>query len=140
MALDDLGLAAALQSLVDGFQATSGVSCDLSLADPLDLPAGHATAVFRIVQEALTNVRKHAKASAVTVSVGGGGERVEGVVGDGGVGFGDGGQRQTPSFGHLGIRERAYLLGGQARITSSAGRGTEIAISLPVAPLPRATA
>jgi PAS domain S-box-containing protein len=139
LALDDLGLAAALQSLVHGFQGTSGVSCVLSLADPLDLPSGHATAVFRIVQEALTNVRKHAKASTVTVSVAVDGDCVEVVVRDDGVGFADDAPRKPRSFGHLGIRERAYLLGGDARITSAAGQGTQVAISLPVEPVPRAS-
>jgi signal transduction histidine kinase len=131
MALDDLGLAAALQSLVTGFENSTGVQCRLSLSERLDLPSAHASAVFRIVQEALTNIRKHARASTVDVSVVVAGDTVHLSVGDDGVGFAQDGPRNPRSYGHLGVHERAYLLGGEAQITSSPGSGTRIQVSLP---------
>jgi len=132
LTLDDLGLAPAIESLVQDFQRRSGVRCELVIADPdLELPGAHATAVFRIVQESLTNVGKHAKASNVEVVIGEDPEGIIVAVRDDGVGFAIDGPRKPQSYGLLGVRERAYLLGGQTRIVSAPGKGTEIEVRLP---------
>jgi PAS domain S-box-containing protein len=131
--LDDLGLAAALGSLVKDFRRQNDLRCELVLpAEELDLPAAHASALFRIIQESLTNVRKHAKASRVDVTVALDDNGVDVEVSDNGVGFVTDAPRKAESFGLLGVRERAYLLGGQVRVSSAPGRGTQVAVHLPV--------
>jgi len=132
LALDDLGLIPAIESLVHDFERRTGLHCELALADPeLELPATHATAVFRIVQESLTNVVKHAKAHAVEVVVGAEPDAITVTVRDDGVGFATSDPRKPQSYGLLGVRERAYLLGGETRIVSAPGAGTEIEVRLP---------
>jgi PAS domain S-box-containing protein len=130
--LDDLGLRAAVEALVEGFRRGSTKRYVLSL-DKLtrDLPPSHATAVFRIIQESLTNVSKHAKASNVEVAVSTDDDGVTVVVRDDGVGFAMDAPRNPQSYGLLGVRERAYLLGGEARVTSAPDRGTSVEVRLP---------
>jgi signal transduction histidine kinase len=132
LALDDLGLIPAIEALVHDFERRTGVQCELALGDPdLALPGPHATAVFRIVQESLTNVVKHAKASAVEVIISTESDAITVTVRDDGVGFSTSKPRKPQSYGLLGVRERAYLLGGQTRIVSAPGSGTEIEVRLP---------
>jgi PAS domain S-box-containing protein len=130
--LDDLGLVPAVEWLVESFTQRSGVVCELAVShENLDLPAAHATAVFRTVQEALTNVAKHARASRVDVAIWQADGRVSLSVHDDGVGFSTEDSRKPNSFGLLGLRERAALLGGEARISSAQGKGTHIELRLP---------
>jgi PAS domain S-box-containing protein len=133
--LDDLGLRAALEALVESFRRGSTKRYVLSLDEfKRDLPPSHATAIFRIVQESLTNVRKHAKASKVEVTVSTDDDGATVVVRDDGVGFPTDAPRNPRSYGILGVRERAYLLGGEAHVTSAPGRGTSIEVRLPRMP------
>jgi PAS domain S-box-containing protein len=133
LALDDLGLVAAVESIVQDFQRRSGIACELAIADEdLDLPGAHATAVFRIVQESLTNVAKHARATRVEVVIAREDGAISVSVRDDGVGFDPTASRKPRSYGLLGVRERAYLLGGETRIHSTPGGGTEIEVRLPV--------
>ncbi len=132
LVLDDLGFSPAIETLVHDFERRTGVRCELALGDPdLALPAPQATAVFRIVQESLTNVAKHAKASNVEVIIGAEDDAIAVTVRDDGVGFSTSDPRKPQSYGLLGVRERAYLLGGETRIISSPGAGTEIEVRLP---------
>jgi PAS domain S-box-containing protein len=132
LALDDLGLIPAIESLVHDFERRTGLRCELALADPeLELPGPQATAVFRIVQESLTNVVKHAKAHVVEVVVGAEPDSITVTVRDDGIGFSTSDPRKPQSYGLLGVRERAYLLGGETRIVSTPGTGTEIEVRLP---------
>jgi two-component system sensor histidine kinase UhpB len=132
LALDDLGLIPAIEALVQDFERRTNMHCELALDDPdLALPGPHATALFRIVQESLTNVAKHAKASTVEVVINTDGEGVSISVRDDGVGFSTSDPRRPQSYGLLGIRERAYLLGGTTHVTSAPGKGTEIEVRLP---------
>jgi len=132
--LDDLGLAAALRSLVGEFRRQHKVQCELTLPDEdLDLPVAHASAVFRIVQESLTNIGKHARATRVDVTVAIDDEKVDVKISDDGVGFATDAPRKADSYGLLGVRERAFLLGGEAHVTSAPGLGTRVEVHLPVA-------
>ena len=132
LVLDDLGLAAALASLVKEFGRQNKIHCELALPDhDLDLPVAHASAVYRIVQESLTNIGKHARASRVEVTVTVDDEKVDVNVSDDGVGFATDAPRKSDSYGLLGVRERAFLLGGEARVTSAPGRGTRVEVRLP---------
>jgi len=123
--LDSLGLAAAIEHHVAQFSERTGIPCHLKMnREEFDLGGDLATAVFRIVQEALTNVARHAGARQVTVRID---ELVDGIrlgVEDDGQGF-DVGSR-TSRFGLLGIRERITMLGGQLEIDSAPGKGTRI--------------
>jgi signal transduction histidine kinase len=133
LALDDLGLVPALESLVNTFKHRSGIACELALSHPdFELTDAQATAVFRIVQESLTNVAKHANATQVEVTVESTGADLVVTVRDNGVGFADDAPRKPHSYGLLGLRERAYLLGGEVRTMSAPGNGTEIEVRLPL--------
>ena len=133
--LDDLGLVPAVEWLVEDFSQRSGVICDLAVSDPdLKLPEAHATAVFRSIQESLTNVTKHARASRVEVAIRQSNGMLTVRVSDNGAGFTASAARKPNSYGLLGLRERAALLGGDATISSVPGEGTRIEIRLPVEP------
>ncbi len=134
MMLDDLGLTAAADWLVQNFTSRTGVPCELVVDETqdLDLPDPYATAIFRVLQESLTNVAKHAEATRVDAWIVRSGSEVVLKVRDNGKGFDVDGPRKEGSFGLTGLRERAYLLGGAVRIDSSPGRGTQIEFRLAV--------
>ena len=132
--LDDLGLAAAVEWLVQNFTERTGVACELAMGSgDFDLEEPYASAVFRIVQESLTNVARHARATQVEVRF----ERSELDIGirvrDNGRGFSASDPRKPKSFGLMGLRERASLLGGETRIESEPGRGTTVEVTIPIA-------
>jgi signal transduction histidine kinase len=135
--LDDLGLVAALQWYLHEFEARSSLKVDFvsSGSKAQRLPAEHETTLFRIVQEALTNVARHAHASRVSVRVDADGDRLCLTVDDDGVGFdvvSSLSQRGTRGWGLVGIQERAALLGGECEITSWPGRGTRLVVTIPL--------
>ena len=131
--LDDLGLLPAVESLVENFIQRTGVTCELAVSNPgMQLPGAHSTAVFRVVQEALTNVAKHAEAQHVEVAIEQGPTEVTVSIRDNGRGFSPQEPRKAGSFGLVGVRERAYLIGGDATITSAHGKGTSIELRLPI--------
>jgi len=131
--LERLGLPGALRSCVEGFEARTGVSTAFRVAGSLEgVPAEVARALFRILQEALTNVSRHAGASEVGVVVE---RRQEGIVcltvQDDGRGFDPGGQLEREG-GLRGVRERAEFCGGRAEILSVPGEGARIEVQLPL--------
>src|SRR5262245_13363349 len=131
--LDDLGLMPAIEAHCNDFSAQTGIPCELAIAVPeLHLSTAQATAVFRIVQESLTNIFKHAQATQVEVSIATEGETLAITISDNGVGFATDAPRKPNSYGLLGLRERAYLLGGEIQITSAPGQGSEIEVRLPL--------
>jgi PAS domain S-box-containing protein len=131
--LDDLGLAAATDWLVQGFSQRTGVACALEAEEEdLDLQDPYATAVFRVLQESLTNIAKHASATKVTVRVERRDGRIALEVRDNGRGFVTTQPAKPGSFGLLGLRERASLLGGDVSIDSVPGRGTTLRMSIPL--------
>ncbi|MCB0250774.1 MAG: sensor histidine kinase, partial [Anaerolineae bacterium] len=130
--LDDMGLAAALKWYVQGFEGRRGIAGTFVLEGaPLRLPSEFETVLFRIAQESLTNVAKHAEASAVTVLLRFTPGTVSLLVEDDGRGF-DANTRGLGGWGLLGMQERASLLGGQCRVDSTAGEGTRVWTTVPL--------
>ncbi|MDB4906875.1 MAG: sensor signal transduction histidine kinase [Gemmatimonadetes bacterium] len=130
--LDDLGLVPAIEWLASNFSQRSGVACTLSVNEELELHEPYATAVFRIVQESLANVAKHAAASQVTISIEKMGETVVLAVRDNGRGYSLSAPRKAQSLGLLGLHERAQLLRGVVAIESEPGRGTRVEVRIPL--------
>ena len=130
--LDDLGLVPAAEWLVQNFMKRHGIECQFSVDPPeLELQEPHATAFFRILQESLVNVARHANASLVHVTLDGSGGEIVLRVRDNGRGFDVGSPRERGSLGLIGLRERASLLGGELSIESAPGRGTVIEVRMP---------
>jgi PAS domain S-box len=132
-ALDDFGLQAALAAYVDAWSQRSGIVVDLHATDMQRLSPNVESAVYRIVQEALTNVAKHSRASRASVVV----ERRDGqlvtIVEDNGRGFDarPAAEQRAKGLGLVGIHERATLLGGTAQVESSVGSGTTVFVRIP---------
>jgi signal transduction histidine kinase len=135
--LDDLGLVPALKWQAREVARRSGLKIKVNAEDGADdLPDEYRTCIFRVVQEALHNVTRHAKATQVAISVTRG-ERGVGVrIQDNGAGF----QTQDKGMGILGMEERIRHLNGAFRIESRPGEGTTVAVDLPVAAPERAPA
>ncbi|APV52598.1 hypothetical protein BWI17_21750 [Betaproteobacteria bacterium GR16-43] len=135
--LDDLGLVAACDWLVQNLRQRTGIECELVIgAGDLDLPDPYATAVFRVLQESLTNVAKHAGATHVEITLERGPEGVALTVRDDGRGFPTDGPRKAGTHGLTGLRERASLLEGTVTIESGPGRGTLVEMQIPYRPAP----
>jgi signal transduction histidine kinase len=131
-ALDDFGLVAALERLTASIGEQTGIRIDFQPAITADrLPAEVETALYRIVQESLTNVVKHAKARNVSVLLARTDGAVKAVIEDDGGGF-DPAERTGEGFGLLGMSERLALLGGRLEIESSEEAGTTIAAEVPL--------
>jgi signal transduction histidine kinase len=131
-ALDDFGLVPALERLTDGFAHQTGIAVDLEATGlARRLPAEVETAVYRIVQESLTNVVKHSQARNVSIVLAQKGGGVTAVIEDDGRGF-DPTQVEEGRFGLQGMRERLALLGGHLQIESRAGAGATIVVQLPL--------
>ncbi|MDB6148175.1 MAG: hypothetical protein JWO45_1839, partial [Spartobacteria bacterium] len=133
--LDDLGLVPALRSLLDqqGRRASVAVRFSAEML-PENLDPEIQTTCFRIAQEAITNAVRHADATQIDVNLRCEKENLRLRIRDNGIGFDDVSTRaQTPGLGLIGIKERAALIGGQAKIISSPKKGTIIDVSLPVA-------
>jgi PAS domain S-box-containing protein len=131
--LDDLGLVPAIEGLLHELSQRTGIVVSLE-PDHGSLTPGEpvATAVYRMVQEALTNVARHAEATEVQVTMSREGETLVVRVRDNGRGFDPVLVAQKKSYGVLGIRERAYTLGGSARIVRVSTGGTLVEIEIPM--------
>jgi PAS domain S-box-containing protein len=130
--LDDLGLAPAIEWLAHTFTQRTGVPCDVSVDEDLKLPEPYATAVFRIVQESLANVGKHARATEAGVRIARDGQTLMLEVRDNGQGFSTAAPRKPHSLGLMGLRERAQLVEGAVAIDSQPGKGTRVQVRIPV--------
>lgn len=130
--LDDLGLGPAVEWLVQDFARHTGLRCTTQLDEVAGLADSVATALFRMVQEALTNVLRHARATEVTVELRLRDGRAVLSVCDNGVGLQDGQGPRDSQFGLLGMQERADMLGGQLKISSAQGGGTCVSMELPL--------
>ncbi len=137
-ALDDLGLHTALVNYVEGWAERSGVAVDFHSTglDAERLPSLLETALYRIVQEGLTNVLKHAQARRVSLILQRSPNQMVAILEDDGRGFDPAGEipwANTPSrLGLLGMRERVALVGGTLTIESTPGKGTTIFVRIPL--------
>ena len=133
-ALDDFGLVPALERLAGTFEERSGIrtAVESSLSDER-LPPEAETALYRVVQEALTNVVKHAGAETVSIVVARRGPGVSAVIEDDGRGF-DAAEVRDDALGIVGMRERLALLGGTLAVESTPGIGTSLVAYVPLSP------
>lgn len=133
LVLQELGLVAAIRKEAKDFARNTGVKARVMIAEDVGrLASGTEQAVYRVVQEALHNVAKHAQAKNVTVQVARADEQVQVVVEDDGVGIQSrSSNSRDHSFGLAGIKERIAMLGGTSRVISTKGQGTRIEISVP---------
>ena len=128
----DLGLAAAVEWQVQEFQARSGIPCKVRLLTREVVASNASTAMFRICQETLTNVARHAKATRAEVVLQKQRDRLVLLIRDNGRGFDQADPSLSKSLGLLGMRERAAILGGQVNISSAPGKGTTVTAWIPL--------
>jgi PAS domain S-box-containing protein len=131
--LDDLGLAAAIEWQAQQFEARTGIICNCECSlENLDLNPEQATAIFRIFQEALTNVMRHAAANRIDTRM----EKKDGMfvltIADNGKGITESEKMSRSSLGLLGMRERAQLIGGEVHLNGIAGEGTTVTVQVPI--------
>jgi len=131
--LDDLGPVPAIEWLINEFTRRYGIDVTMHLRQhDFNFNAAAGTALFRIVQEALTNVARHANAKRVTVRLAREAEQCVVWISDNGDGTEPEGMQKDKSFGLLGIRERTRMLGGVLKIDTAPGRGFSVTVSLPL--------
>ncbi|MGA2625318.1 MAG: HAMP domain-containing protein [Bacteroidota bacterium] len=131
--LDDLGLSAAIEWQSGEFQQRTGIACNVSIyPENIKVDPERSTAIFRILQETLTNVARHSNATSVDVSLTQNDGELELLVSDNGKGITNDQVNDSKSFGLIGIRERAYYWGGNVEIRGSQGRGTVIVVRFPL--------
>jgi len=131
--LDDLGLVAAIEWQIEQFQLRSGLKCHWTNdASEVELSRERATAVFRILQEILTNVLRHARAANLYVALRRSEQYFELEVKDDGVGITESQRMNTQSLGLLGMKERALLVGGEVSISGKEGDGTTVVVRVPL--------
>lgn len=128
----DMGLVSAAEWLLSGFEERTGIACTLHAPqESLSLDEERRTAAFRILQESLTNIARHAQAGGLEVRI----ELIDGVlemdIRDDGVGFDNAEVRSRKTYGLMGMRERALQFGGESRIDSVPGAGTTVRIRIP---------
>jgi signal transduction histidine kinase len=133
--LDDLGLASSVEWLAERMRADGRMRVDLRLDLDLEPPRPIALAIFRVTQEALTNVLRHAAASCVSIRLTHDDGHLRLVVADDGIGFDlqSAERRHEESVGLVGMTERIALVAGQLSIESAPGRGTTIVAVVPFA-------
>lgn len=137
MALDDLGLVPALNRFVETFQEREGIHLDLTImGKEKQLHSGLEIALFRLIQESLSNIKKHAQTKEANIRLEFVTSKVNVIIEDRGKGF-DVDKfkkevREQESFGLLGMRERVKLLGGEMQIKSALGKGTKVIIGVPI--------
>ncbi len=135
--LKDFGLAAAIESHAEDFAQRTGIRCEILCADDdIDLPEDESIALFRIFQEALTNISKHAEAETVEIRLMHTGDGVALEVGDDGKGISEDDLSKPRSFGLRGVRERVASLGGHVTLQSRVPRGTLLSVTLPISDAP----
>jgi len=128
----DYGIVPAIQWQAKEFRKRLGIPCEIECADEdIVLGSDLSAAIFRIFQETLTNISKHANATRVKISFKAAGGRVELLVSDNGRGMSKQDRSKPRSFGIRGMRERSRFLGGDVRIDSMPGKGVTVIVSIP---------
>jgi signal transduction histidine kinase len=135
--LDDLGLLAAIKWQTNEFQKRTGIKCDLDLpSSKPPLQPAVRLALFRILQETLTNVARHSEAKNVTVFFSTTQNTVTLIVSDDGKGIEPEQTRSAGKYGIRGILERVHYLGGEVKITGKTGKGTSLTVTIPISSQP----
>jgi signal transduction histidine kinase len=131
--LDDFGLAAAIQWQTEDFQSRTGIACRVTLDTEEDkLSQDGSTAVFRIFQETLTNVLRHAAATEISVRLWEEDHQLMLEVKDNGKGIADIEINSPISLGLVGMRERVYGINGTIQFSGTQGKGTRVTVTVPV--------
>jgi signal transduction histidine kinase len=131
--LEDLGLVAAVEWLVHEFEQHHDIACELQAEDlEVELPSGAGIALFRIVQESLTNIAKHAEAQRAWITLTVENDVLTLEIADDGAGFSRGRRVNEHSFGLLGMSERALALGGELQLRERAEGGARIVVTVPL--------
>jgi PAS domain S-box-containing protein len=130
--LDDFGLVAAIEWQIEEFERRTGLQCATHLPEEIDIDRSIAMAVFRILQEALTNVARHAQASEVRVALHLNKRKICIEVKDNGKGIDLDAEAKNRSLGLFGMQERAYAFGGHVKIDSQPKRGTRVSVEIPL--------
>ena len=130
----DIGFVMAVEWLIEEFQTSLKIPCTFNnlVADSISLDDECATGIFRILQESLTNITRHAKASHIEVTLERDGRYLLLEVRDDGVGFNEEHPKNTRSYGLVGMRERAAMLNGEIAIHSTPGAGTAVQLRIPI--------
>jgi two-component system sensor histidine kinase UhpB len=133
IALDELGLVEAIEWHARQFESRTGIVVQYECAlDKVELNNEQSIAVFRILQEALTNILRHAQANRVAITMRQGDGEYLLTINDNGRGIREGEKSGAHSLGLLGMRERAHLIGAKIDITGLEGKGTLVAVSIPI--------
>lgn len=131
--LDDLGLVAALEWQAKQFETRTGIHCQLDVStEEVDLNREQITAVFRIFQEALTNILRHAQATKIQIRINRENNEFRLEVIDDGRGISEEQKTGVQSLGLIGMRERAHLVGGKIEIIGVPGQGTTLSLRVPI--------
>ena len=136
--LDSFGIVAAIEMEAGEFEQRTGIKCLLSHNDEemeIDLHPDASIALFRIFQESLTNIMKHAQASEVKILIQNSPQCIELTISDNGRGFSQDARLKPRSFGLRGIQERVAHFGGQVTFSSAPGQGTTVSVNVPHIPL-----
>ena len=131
--LDELGLIPAIEWQAQEFQDKTGIKCSFTLPnDELFLDSEKSTAIFRIFQEALTNIARHSKAKLISISIQKKAEDLILKIKDNGVGIAQEQTKDFKSLGIIGMKERALILGGEVTVEGTPGKGTEVRVEIPL--------
>ena len=131
--LDDFGLAAAIEWQAEEFQKRTGVECRTRIfKDELDLDKEVSTNLFRIVQESLTNVIRHAHATIVEIDLAIDDSQLKLMISDNGKGITEDAVIDPKSYGLIGIKERVHSMAGEVYIAGKSGEGTRLTIKIPI--------
>jgi two-component system sensor histidine kinase UhpB len=130
--LDDFGLVAAIEWQIEEFSRRTGIQCVTNFPEEVAIDRSLSTAIFRILQEALTNVVRHAQATEVRVDLRLDNRKVWIEIEDNGKGLDNGAKANDKSLGLFGMQERAYAFGGQVRFASQPKQGTTVTVEIPL--------
>jgi PAS domain S-box-containing protein len=130
--LDDLGLGAAIEWLAHDFETRTQIPCVVEVPEDLSLPFELATPLFRVCQEALTNVTRHASATRVSIRLSCSTSHIALTIQDNGRGITEEEIKRYGSLGLLGMKERIGILGGTLDVEGKPGQGTALAIQIPL--------
>lgn len=131
--LDDLGLVAAIEWQAGEFQDHTGIKCRVTFRpEDISIDADKATAIFRIFQETLTNIARHARATAVNINLKKKNDEIILRVKDNGIGITQEQIADTTSLGLIGMKERVFPFKGKLTIVGERGKGTTLSVILPL--------